>query len=534
MPRITQVTPVILAGGLNLAVPSIALNAGECTQLFNYEVNTLGRYSRIEGFERFDGQPAPSETPTVVNIEQTDAENLEQWVANREVRRALIQPVEGSGPILGIAVYKGVVYAFRNTADGTAAKMWSSSATGWVEVATPALAPNGTYRFRVGNFTGSSSTIELWGCDGVNKLFRFDGATYTEVETPITGKEPQHLEILPSQVLVLAFEGGSILTSGVGLPTSFDPIDGGSEIAVADQVTGLDLQANNSLAVFCRHRTYVLYGSSVADFDLTSLSTETGAIPASVQTIGDSIYLDDRGLTRLDRVQSFGNFDMATLSQAVEPDLKKYINRVTASFAIKEKNQYRLCFDDGKGYILTFNGTEISGFSTFDYGMVIRCAVSAEDAQGKEVIFFGSDDGYVYQAEKGFSFDGQPYVSAMRPAFFSYSEVKELKKRFEKAIVEIETPNEADILITPDFEYSSDEIPPHSSKEVIAKGGGGYFDEAIWDETRWSAASQFTAEIEIDAIARNMSLFIRSESDRQPPHTLVSFITFWRPKNLRY
>jgi hypothetical protein len=527
-----QSTSIIFKGGLNLAASVLELQPGEAIQLFNYEVNTLGRYQRVLGYERFDGRLSPSAL-TATDLTgypfTSDADELAASIIERDARRTAIQVVPGSGPIRGIVSYGGNVYAFRDSADQTKCNMYKSSGTGWKLVTTPTLAPGGRYEFTVANHGASSSTINLYGVDGKNELFEFDGASFTQIDGPIPGKFPTHVEVLASQVMVNAYSGGTFVFTAVG---DFSDFLNGGEIGTGDEITGLDLQANNSMAVFCRNRTYVLYGTSKLDFQLQDLSKTTGAVEHSIQTIGDSIYLDDRGMTRLNRVQEFGNFDMATMSQKVEPLLQKYARRVTASFVIKEKNQYRVCFDDGTGLTCTFFGREVAGFSTFDYKQIVRCSYSGEDSNGFEVVYFGSDDGYVYQAEKGFSFDGNNIAHVVRPSFNSLGR-PEVKKRWRKAVLEIDTTSKATITCIPEFDYSDPENPYHTAKEIVALGGGGYWDEGAWDEAKWSSASTFTADMYIDGVSRNMSITFSGSTNDEPPHQLNSLILHYSMKGRR-
>src|SRR5690348_481274 len=48
-----------LGGGLNLVTPAIALPPGNVIASSNYEPGPRG-YGRVDGYERFDGQPKPS------------------------------------------------------------------------------------------------------------------------------------------------------------------------------------------------------------------------------------------------------------------------------------------------------------------------------------------------------------------------------------------------------------------------------------------------------------------------------------------
>jgi len=48
-------------GGVNMVDPSLALEPGELVSADNFEIDIRGRYRRIDGYERFDGQTLPSQ-----------------------------------------------------------------------------------------------------------------------------------------------------------------------------------------------------------------------------------------------------------------------------------------------------------------------------------------------------------------------------------------------------------------------------------------------------------------------------------------
>jgi hypothetical protein len=50
-----------LTGGLNMVDPALSITPGECVSANNFEVDIRGRYQRIDGYERADGQTLPSE-----------------------------------------------------------------------------------------------------------------------------------------------------------------------------------------------------------------------------------------------------------------------------------------------------------------------------------------------------------------------------------------------------------------------------------------------------------------------------------------
>jgi len=48
-------------GGVNMVDPSLSLEPGELVAADNFEIDIRGRYRRVDGYERFDGQTLPSE-----------------------------------------------------------------------------------------------------------------------------------------------------------------------------------------------------------------------------------------------------------------------------------------------------------------------------------------------------------------------------------------------------------------------------------------------------------------------------------------
>lgn len=59
MPK-TEYDVVALAGGMDQVTPTLSLKPGVCRDALNYECAPTGGYSRIGGYERFDGLKAPS------------------------------------------------------------------------------------------------------------------------------------------------------------------------------------------------------------------------------------------------------------------------------------------------------------------------------------------------------------------------------------------------------------------------------------------------------------------------------------------
>lgn len=196
MPRVMY-EMIALKGGLDLVTPTLSLKPGVARNALNFECNTTGGYTRIGGYERFDGRTSPSSASyTVLSVTMSDVvtigatingqtsgktgvliatptgqlvltavtgpftngENLRvgaavvavcnstlgqagsaalfaaySALAANSYRAAITKPT-GSGPVRGVVQYDNAVYAFRNNVGGTAVDVWKSSTGGWVAV----------------------------------------------------------------------------------------------------------------------------------------------------------------------------------------------------------------------------------------------------------------------------------------------------------------------------------------------------------------------------------------------------------------
>jgi hypothetical protein len=183
-----------LAGGMDQVTPTLSLKPGIVRRAANFECSVTGGYTRIAGYERFDGRPNPSDARylllsgtfigavalgatvtggtsgatgkvialpegqlvltrqtgifapgeyltassvivvTGIEIVGVEADGLTDATYKSlaaEDYRADIGAVPGSGPIRGVAFYDDDVYAWRDNSAGTALVAYKSSGSGW-------------------------------------------------------------------------------------------------------------------------------------------------------------------------------------------------------------------------------------------------------------------------------------------------------------------------------------------------------------------------------------------------------------------
>lgn len=382
------------------------------------------------------------------------------------------------------------------------------------------FAPGGRYEFVNYSFSGAASGARMYGCDGVNKAFEFDGTVFCPITTGMATDTPRHINAHKNH-LFLSFPNGSVQHSGIGTPLTWAVVTGASEIGTGDDVTGMEVMRGGVMGIFNRNRTYTLYGSSASDWDLRTHSDESGAIEWSVQTVGSPRYLDDRGLTMMEAVDTYGDFNSATFSQRIQPHIgvKLKESSVTASVRVKTKDQYRIFFADGDGLIAKFRAGGKVEFTRINLGKIVRCACSSENSDGTEILLFGSDDGYVYEMDSGTSFDGEPVEAYVRMPFGHFKSPQQIK-RFFKAVLELDAPNGSTLSFTQEYDYGSSSAPRGITQDIDVNLGGGYWGAAEWGQFIWGGQAVSTADAYLDGSGKNMGLYLRSYATHERPHTI--------------
>jgi hypothetical protein len=182
-------------------------------------------------------------------------------------------------------------------------------------------------------------------------------------------------------------------------------------------------------------------------------------------------------------------------------------------------------FSDGSAIAVGLTGDKVSGLLPLNYGRAVRCIVTAELSTGREVTYFGSDDGYVYQDSIGTSFDGQPIEAWLRMHFNSLQSPL-LRKRMRRAVFEVVVATYAQVQIGYDLGYGSPDVQPSAGAPATTmNGAGGYWDSAAWDSYTWDTQAVLTPSMSLEGTEKNISFVFYSNRAQDASHT-VQGITF--------
>ncbi len=412
-----------------------------------------------------------------------------------------------------------------------------------------ALSVGGVYQFKNHNFFGSSTSFRIYAVNGVGPAFEIDengvvspilmpgiitGAT---TQAP-TNNTPFLIEEHRGHLFVM-FEGGSLQHSAPGTPHVFSAFLGAGEFGLGDEGTSLNSIVGNVLVVSTTRETRGLFGTGVADWELRIVAEQSGSLLFGSQKI-DTVYsLDDLGVTSVARSDQFGDFISATVSQQVQPLVIAQRPNFTDSTIVRESNQFRMYFDDGGCLVMYVPAgsqaqsrqitqtQQISEFGFLSYPIPVTHIYNTDDETGKERTYFVTSDvtnqGFVFEDQIGKNFDGANIQSYVRTAFNQVGSPA-YRKRFRRADLELNAPQALSLQFASDLTYGSSEVSSGLTNlistdisEVTIFGGGGFWDDANWDEFLWDGQSISTARANLSGTGENIGFLIFNDTAKSKP-----------------
>lgn len=399
------------------------------------------------------------------------------------------------------------------------------------------MSSNGRFEVIVENFGGALGSKRAYGCDGVNPAWEFDGTIFAPIHTGMSpNDDPSHIAEHKGH-LFLSF-GPSAQHSAITIPYNWSPVFGAAELAVGDDITGFSPegggQLGGALAIISRNKMNILYGTNVDDWSLTPYRDELGGYEWSIQQIGSTMMVDDRGISSLVTSENYGNFDHSTLSRLIRPWVAEKRTGLVASCISRETSQYRLFFTGGIALYTTLDETKVLGMMPQVLGHNIKCAWSSEMNDGSEIILVGDDNGFVFEMEKGTSFDGDP-IEHYFNMHFTHLNNPHINKEFFGGFFEISGGGFSQFDFSYELGYAKTDVPQPSPVLRTIELSSARWDAFTWDAFYWDGRTLVPNEIELAGMGENISLIVRGNSDYHSPVKLSGALIQYRPRvGLRY
>ncbi len=443
------------------------------------------------------------------------------------VERVVLESGAWESDAAGRLIISSITGTFDATNDLQVGAVTQATATSLTTAIT--ILPGGRYEIEEYNFGGDVDTTRLYGCDGVNRGFEFDGTIYVPINTGLTDDTPLHVATHKLQ-LFFSYRSSSF-NSSVGTPYEWSAVTGASEISIGDTITGYKNLTGEALGIFGQNHTKQLIGNNIDDFQLDNISNTIGALHYSVQSLENTFALDNRGIIRIVTSDAYGNFQQAVLSRRVQQLINNLRDVFIASTIYRAEDQYRLYGTDGSGLCMTRVDKHYD-FTFFDYPDSVSCVTYGEDTDGKDVIFFGTDDGMVMQADKGSSFDGAE-IEAFITFPFNNSDSPTTLKTYRKATLEMSAELYTEFRFSTELSYGTSSLPPNDLLDQIVIGPGGFWDISNWEAFFYDQETISNPSFRVNGTGINMSLTIYNKSAIDYGHKLDGIIVHYTPRRLQ-
>ncbi len=461
-----------------------------------------------------------------------DGDVLTQGGVTATVKRVMWQSGSWTGTAVGDLVVVNPTGG--NFAAGAATLAGSGATVTLAGAQVPiTILPGGKYEHVKCNFSGQLVTRRIYGCDGVNKAFEFDGTTYAPISTglaPTRTDAPNHIAF-HKNFLFISY-GSSILYPGAGTPFKWLAVDGGGEIATGDSVNAMitlpGSQSTSTLSVFLGTNTAFLYGEDPTTFNLRVFNTGTGGMAKSAQNLFDTLVFDNLGVITLRTTLNWGNFLSTSLTKNILPFIIQERTKLTCSSVSRDKSEYRVFFSDGYGLWITVVNQQYMGASVVLFPNAVNCVDEDDDSNGNEVTVFGSNDGlgYVYKMDSGTSFDGAN-INAHITLAWDQLRSPEVLKRFRAASIEIQGTGYAAIKFGYQLGYGSSAIgQPADTSYTTGFSGSSNWDSGItWDAGFiWDGQTLSPTRVDVTGTAENIQVTLSSTTNYMPAFQINSII----------
>lgn len=409
---------------------------------------------------------------------------------------------------------------------GATATLAANLAGGLVQAQVSFL-PGGRFEHHVGN---AGLGVRVYGCDGVNRGWEFDGNYVVPIKTGMASDTPSHVHVHKSH-LFFSFNA-SAQHSSIANPYQWSVVTGAGELLINDTITGfLTLPGDSTtgaLGILSDSIITILYGNSAADWKLTSLNATAGCKVRGSQVLNDAYLFDDQGVMSLTAVQSYGNFGTASITQNLRSFVQQRRTLITDSTVNYEKSQYRVFFSDGYGLFCTIVNGKFYGAMPVKFPNVVNVVCNGGSTNGGEVTYFGSTDGFVYRMDVGTSFDGATIDHTLELAF-AFQGSDRVRKRYRKAVFEIQGDSYVQFNAGWTLAYGDENVVSTTLSAAVTPA---YWDEFTWDQFVWDGRAIAPSYISLEGSAENIAIRFEGSSALWGTFTVNSVTLHYTPRRI--
>lgn len=481
---------VISGGGLNTLDNYLTLstdNPGAATQLQNYETSLSGGYRRINGYVKYNqyavGGNIFDDFPTSIITEgkvlfittfYNSATNAYEIIAARKLK---------------LVDHYGF---FKLTVTG-----WVQYTTGFnLNMTHPSTFVVTRIRSEQFNFGDKNQIIFT---DGVNFATVYDGTTWYQLKSTNTGGSGSSggNQLLDAPKYVTFFKNTLFVSGDIDFPAivahsapndslTWTAAAGGGQILPGFEVAQIKpFRDENYVFGNSKIRKIIVDGINFVVKDVTN---NLGCIaPDSVIEVGGQLlFLSTDGIRPVAGTMRIDDIEIGLISEQIQETLISNINTYDMSHVhgvnIRTKTQFRY-FMSGSGDDVTsafgligslrFYGADRP---SFEFGTLrgIRSNVASSTIMNlEEIVLHGDFDGYIYQQERGHSFDTRSITAVYSSPYLDMGNT-EIRKTIRELVIFAKSEGAVNINVGMKFDWGSNDAENPGNYSADFTGGAVY------------------------------------------------------------
>ena len=458
----------------------------------------------------------------------------------REVARAAIGLVPGTGTLVGGFTYEGDVYVAKYDPVADFLRFYEATLTSWSEVSQvlgsevdgDATSKIRSIEYRFEGFNSNQPVIVF--TTGTSKAYLFNGTTFTEITSA-----DLPAAVFPVAVgaydnrLYLGYDG-SIFFSAVGDPEDFTAISNAGEILLGDTVTNVTELPGNALLVTTNTFTEVIKsvgGDADWSFQKETISRTIGGAPdTAVNILGDVYWASKHGVVNMQLVDVYSDFHINVVSKKTNNTYKEKYDTLLKAVVEKNKGQYKLYYTDGTCMVFSFNEEKFVRDITFlDYDIPMSFVFSdtlvSDPGEINERAFFGNTASLrLYELDKGTSFNGDVIPTFLQTAFHSFNSLS-IWKRFRRTLIDVDA--EIGTRFFTKFYYSYGDSLISAGillNKINDQDRGTPWGTEDWAAFRWGGTIVRSLPIYNMGVGIVLSMAARTSSKYHSPHNIKSLL----------
>jgi hypothetical protein len=309
---------------------------------------------------------------------------------------------------------------------------------------------------------------------------------------------------------------------------------GSGSVTLPEAITGIKT-FRDSLYIFGETSIHKLVNINDAlTVAVVSVTNNLGCADGySIQEIGgDLIFLSNDGFRSVAATERIDDVDLSSVGKGISPLVKFVLDEKSSytisSVAIRGKNQYRMFYSDGASVEHGFCGTLVTGqdgsrgFQWSELRNIgVRSIGSYYDSNEEEVIYHGSEDGWVYLHDVGNSFDGEDIEAEWQSPDSHFGDLG-VRKTLHYFNLALTNEGQVDLSMQVVFDFADRQTTQPPPVAISITGAPAIFGVAEFGAADFGDVSSPLRRTPLQGSGHSMSFKFYSKG-QLPPHTIHGY-----------